>query len=251
MRLSVGPFGVKDLFTLFNLVSGVAAVWFVLHGRLDEAGYAVIVGYLFGDTLDGAVARATKTSNRFGSELDTVTDHFVHGIVPGMILMQVYERGGHATLGVVLFAVLVTGATVRHALFAVAKFDYPLCWCGLPRTIAGFATMAFALSTLFRGTEYGYAAGAVIVPLLAAMGIAPIPYMTHRGKRRAQGYVRLAIFLFFATTPAAFFFARAFTFDVFFFWTFAYAFVGWIPVHPDERRAFYAEYRRWAAAAAG
>ncbi|MDQ1489386.1 MAG: hypothetical protein QOJ23_1900, partial [Actinomycetota bacterium] len=38
---------------------------------------------------------------------------------------------------------------------------------------------------------------------------------------------------------------------VFFVGAAGYAAVGWFPVRPDERRAFYAEYRRWSAALAG
>ena len=52
------------------------------------AGAALLIGYLLGDTLDGPVARMTKTSNQFGSELDTATDHFVQGIAPGVIVFR-------------------------------------------------------------------------------------------------------------------------------------------------------------------
>ena len=51
---------------------------------------------MLGDTLDGPVARMTKTSNKFGSEFDTATDHFVQGIAPALIVYAVYARGGHA-----------------------------------------------------------------------------------------------------------------------------------------------------------
>ena len=62
-------------------------------------GYALLAGYMLGDTLDGPVARMTKTSNKFGSEFDTATDHFVQGIAPAIIVYAVYARGGHAVAG--------------------------------------------------------------------------------------------------------------------------------------------------------
>ncbi|HEX2659274.1 MAG TPA: CDP-alcohol phosphatidyltransferase family protein, partial [Polyangia bacterium] len=80
-RWTIGPFGVKDLFTIINLLGGVAGIIFVIHGQPRLAGLAVFAGYLFGDALDGMVARMTGTSNKFGSEFDTATDHFAQAIV--------------------------------------------------------------------------------------------------------------------------------------------------------------------------
>ena len=82
VRRRIGPFGIKDLFTLINLFSGVAAIRFALQDRVQAAGYAVVVGFLCGDLLDGLVARRTGTGNSFGAEFDSVTDHFVHVVVP-------------------------------------------------------------------------------------------------------------------------------------------------------------------------
>ena len=78
MRRNIGPFGVKDLFTLVNLMGGVFAIVFAIRGQpARPPAPRCWLGYLLGDTLDGPVARMTKTSNQFGSELDTATDHFV------------------------------------------------------------------------------------------------------------------------------------------------------------------------------
>ena len=104
MRLSIGPFGIKDLFTLINLLGGVIAVRFIWEGNLELAGMALLGGYLLGDALDGPVARLTRTANQFGGEFDTATDHFVQAIVPAIIVYVVYARAGHGTLGVVLMA---------------------------------------------------------------------------------------------------------------------------------------------------
>jgi phosphatidylserine synthase len=246
MKWSYGPVGVKDLFTLLNLTSGVFALYFALHGRLDWAGYAIILGYVFGDTLDGAVARATKTGNRFGGELDAITDHFVHVFVPAIIFVIAYERGGHPYLGLTLGGLLIATATIRHALFAVEKFNFSLCWCGLPRTISGFVALSFPNSTLFfRENPHRYIAGAVVVVVLSALNLVPIPYMTHRG-RKFQWYVLPFIAAFFIMPFVLYFLHRDFVFDFFFAWMFGFAAGGWIPLLPDERRAFYTEYKRWA-----
>ena len=91
----------------------------------------------------------TKTSNRFGSELDTATDHFVQAIAPGVIVYAVYAQGGHAARRHALMAVVIACATVRQALFSVAKLGDPLMYCGLPRDRERVRGMAYVLSHFF------------------------------------------------------------------------------------------------------
>jgi phosphatidylserine synthase len=248
MRRNIGPFGLKDLFTLVNLLGGVFAVHYVAIGNPLYAGYALLAGYLLGDTLDGPVARLTRTSNKFGAELDTATDHLVQGIVPAIVVYAVYARGGHPWAGIALMALVITCATVRQALFSVAKMGDSLVYTGLPRTVSGYGAMAYVLSHFFFDINPArYLVGAVIIVAFALLNLIPIPYMTHRGNRRMQTHVKLLVVGFLTTTPGAFFFARDYTFDVLFFWTAGYAATGWIPIYPQEKRAFYARYREWAA----
>ena len=248
MRLSVGPFGLKDLFTLVNLMGGVMAIRYVLEGQPAWGGYALLLGYLLGDALDGPVARATRTSNRFGSEFDTATDHFVQAIVPGIIVFAVYARAGHTGLGVALLGAVVGCATIRQAMFSVATLGDPLMYCGLPRTVSGYASMSFVLSHWFgQHPDTGLIIGAVMVPALALMGLLPIPYMTHKGVRRMQTWVKVFVAAFLITPVTAMFVARDYTFDVLFAWTFGYAAFAWFPLTSDEKRSFYERYRRWLA----
>lgn len=247
MRRRIGPFGVKDLFTVVNLAGGIAAVGFVAKGEARNAGYAVIAGYLFGDLVDGAVARLTHTANRFGAEFDAISDHFVHVFVPALVIYAVYERGDHAALGLAAVAALIVCASIRHARFAAVRFNFPLCWCGLPRTISGFAALSFPLSTTFARISGGYVVGFVVVVVLSALNLAPIPYMTHRGQRAMQPYIKVCVIAYFLSAPVLFIVARRYTFDAFFVGMMAFALLAWFPVHPEERRGFYAEYRRWSA----
>jgi CDP-diacylglycerol---serine O-phosphatidyltransferase len=252
MRWNIGPFGVKDLFTLVNLMGGVAAIIFVVDGNLPVAGTALLLGFLLGDTLDGPVARITKTSNKFGSELDTATDHFVQAIAPAVIVYAAYARGGHPTTGVVLMSVIVACGTIRQALFSVAKMGDPLMYCGLPRTVSGYGAMAYVLSHVFFTLNPArYAVGAVVITAFSLLNLLPIPYMTHRGGRRMQMHVQLLVFSFLVTPIATFFVAPKYAFDVLFFWMLGYTAAGWVPIYPDEKRAFYARYRVWAKEVSG
>ena len=246
MRLTVGPFGAKDLFTLVNLLGGIFCVHFVVTGQPTLAGYALLAGYLLGDTLDGPIARLTKTSNKFGSEFDTATDHFVQGIAPALIVYAVYARAGQTVNGIVLMAVLITCATVRQALFSVAKMGDPLMYTGLPRTVSGYCAMAYVLSSFFFGMNpVGYTLGGFIIPALALLNLLPIPYMTHRGQRRMQTFVKILVIGFLVLPAATFLLARQYAFDVLFVFCFGYAAFAWIPIYPQEKKAFFARYRQW------
>jgi len=246
MRWSVGYFGVKDLFTMVNVLGGVFGIYYAAIGEPAIAGYAILAGYFFGDALDGPVARLTKTGNRFGSEFDSAADHIGQGIAPAVVVFSAYRLAGHQTLGLLLMAALISTASIRQARFNVAKFDFPLTYCGLPRTVSGFVALAFPNSMLFRHSAIGFALGSIVIAVVAALNIVPIPYMTHRGQRAMQWWVKPLVASFLISPFVAFFVARAYTFDVMLLHAIAYVAAGWLPVMPDERRAFYAEYRRWA-----
>jgi phosphatidylserine synthase len=247
MRWGYGFFGVKDIFTIINLLGGVVAIYFAALGDPVSAGYAVLAGYFFGDVLDGPIARATKTGNRFGGEFDSAADHLAQGIAPAIIVFTAYRLGGHAMMGLFLMAALITTASIRNARFGVAKFDSPLTYCGLPRTVSGFIALSLPNTGMFRESPHGYEYGAIIVAVMAALNLIPIPYMTHRGRRKMQLWVKLLVIAFLSLPLGVFIFARSYTFDIIFMFSFGYAAGAWVPVHPDERKAFYAEYRRWAA----
>jgi phosphatidylserine synthase len=246
MRWSVGYFGVKDLFTMVNVLGGVFGIYYAAIGEPAMAGYAIIAGYLFGDALDGPVARLTKTGNRFGSEFDSAADHIGQGIAPAVVVFSAYRLGGHEILGLLLMAALISTASIRQARFNVAKFDFPLTYCGLPRTVSGLVALAFPSSMFFKHAPLGFAIGTVVIGVVAALNIVPIPYMTHRGQRAMQWWVKPLVASFLVSPIVAFFVARDYTFDVMLAHSMAYVAAGWLPVLPDERRAFYAEYRRWA-----
>jgi phosphatidylglycerophosphate synthase len=83
---------------------GVAGIYFAAIGKPDWAGYAILAGYFFGDALDGPVARATGTGNRFGSEFDSAADHIGQGIAPAVVVFSAYHLIGQTTIGVALMA---------------------------------------------------------------------------------------------------------------------------------------------------
>ena len=77
------------------------------------------------------------TSNKFGGEFDSAADHFSQGVAPAVIVFAAYRMADHEILGLIVMSALVATASIRNARFYVDKFNNPLTWCGLPRTISG------------------------------------------------------------------------------------------------------------------
>jgi phosphatidylserine synthase len=247
MRWNIGYFGVKDLFTIINLLGGVGGIFFAIRGEIEYAGYAIFAGYLFGDSLDGQVARLTNTSNKFGGEFDSAADHIGQGIAPAVIVGAAYRLGGHEILGLALMALMIGTASIRQARFQVDNFNYPLTYCGLPRSISGLVAISLPNTVLFfEDSILGYEGAAGVLALVAILNLCPVPYMTHKG-RRLQGYVRLLVATFFIAPVLLFIFARPYLYDFVFVFTFTYALGAWIPLTPTERREFWAEYKRWSS----
>jgi len=81
-------FNLANLFTSFNLISGVLAIVFAVSGHLFLAVMFVFAGAVF-DFLDGLIARLFKTSGEMGKQLDSLADMVSFGVAPGVIMMVV------------------------------------------------------------------------------------------------------------------------------------------------------------------
>lgn len=75
-KLGIGP----NALSILAAVASVAAAVLYLRGTAI-LGALVLLGSAFLDMLDGAVARATMTTSRFGSVLDHVLDRYVEYVV--------------------------------------------------------------------------------------------------------------------------------------------------------------------------
>ena len=120
-----------------------------------------------------------------------------------------------------------------------------MAYMGLPRTASAFIIVSFLNSVLFIQIPGGRWVGVMLVVVLSAAHILPLPFRTHRG-RKLKPYVKVAVFLFFSTTILAMLFFREFVFDVTFFWLMGYAMGSWVTLEPEEHRAFFARAREWA-----
>ncbi len=80
-----GIYVLPNIFTSLNLFCGFYAIIASIDGKFIAASVAILIGIMF-DTLDGKIARATRTSSKFGVEYDSLADLISFGLAPGVMI---------------------------------------------------------------------------------------------------------------------------------------------------------------------
>lgn len=80
---------IPNLITLCNLFSGSIAVIFAVQGNLVAAAFFVALGIFF-DFFDGLAARALNVKSDVGLQLDSLADVVTSGVVPGIVMCQLF-----------------------------------------------------------------------------------------------------------------------------------------------------------------
>lgn len=244
-------FGIKDIFTTINAMGGVVAICLCIEHQPFWAGVAMLLGYLFGDTLDGWVARKLGTSNQFGAEYDTIADHLSHCIAPGAIVYTVYRSVdlglsplAGQVLAVALGGSIMVTASIRHARNIVRPIEVKGIWAGLPRTVLGFLGVAYVNAEIASHLPGGYWVGVVLIPASCVAALTYLPFPSHRMARGHFGWVRFFILGAFFTTIGFGVAYPGYVFDILLFWMLGYSLIGWRAMTAAELTAYFATVRR-------
>jgi CDP-diacylglycerol--serine O-phosphatidyltransferase len=203
-------------FTLGNLFFGIYALITAARGDLLWAGWFIVFAAIL-DTLDGRIARFTRTGSSFGAELDSLVDAISFGVVPGFILYQLYLSD--SAWGWTLSFVYVTAVVLRLARFNVeqggaAKTHFH----GLPSPTAGMILATFYpfSQTAFFQSQLGDLPWPRIMGLtaviLSVLMMSHIPYalIPRIGVRTRRGLFNTAVvmggLLLAITAPRSYFF---------------------------------------------
>lgn len=137
-RMKKGIFILPSLLTLCSIFLSFYAIVSAIKGEFALAAGLILVAALF-DGADGKVARLTKTSTRFGLELDSLADVISFGVAPAL-LTYIWALAPYGRVGWVSAFVFVACGALRLARFNVmsGKID-PKRFQGLP--IPGAAAM--------------------------------------------------------------------------------------------------------------
>ncbi|MBI3304027.1 MAG: CDP-diacylglycerol--serine O-phosphatidyltransferase [Deltaproteobacteria bacterium] len=85
--LRKGVYLLPSLCTTTGLFSGFYAIILTLDGKYLLAAVAILVAQVL-DSLDGRIARMTKTSSHFGLEYDSLSDLVAFGVAPGILVYK-------------------------------------------------------------------------------------------------------------------------------------------------------------------
>ena len=82
---------VPNIITALNMLCGTIAAIFAVQGNLIMAALFVGLGIFF-DFFDGLAARALNVKSEVGLQLDSLADMITSGLVPGIVMYQLFLR---------------------------------------------------------------------------------------------------------------------------------------------------------------
>ncbi len=143
-----GIYLLPNLLTTGCLFSGFYAIVAAIDENFVPAGRAIFIAMIF-DTLDGRIARLTKTESAFGKEYDSLADMVAFGLAPAIVAYQWgvvriaeygHDWGRFGWLACFLYAVTAALRLARFNTRAAADKRY---FEGLPSPSAAANVAAF------------------------------------------------------------------------------------------------------------
>ncbi len=183
-KLKQGIYILPNLFTSINLFLGFYAIIQVFKAFTSDnpelyklAALAIIVATVF-DTLDGKIARLTKTTSHFGQEYDSLADLSTFGLAPAILLYAwgLSNFGKAGWLAVFLYFACVA---LRLARFNVqSKSIEKNRFQGLPCPAAAglIAALVLIKPSFVLETRYDMLYVLFLPYLLAILMVSNIPY---------------------------------------------------------------------------
>lgn len=206
---------VPSLFTVLNMFCGFMSIIYSTTNSLHTAAWLIVLGAVF-DSLDGLMARLTKSSSAFGVEFDSLSDVVTFGAAPSVLLYQLHfsTLGGP---GILLSSLPLILGGIRLARFNVQLVGFSKDYFrGLPIPSQAIAICAFVLTYASASGAMDRLAATLLIPLVIILSVLMVttvrydtlPSFSRRGLQ--QHPIRLSLFvvgsvLVIATQGAAFF----------------------------------------------
>ncbi len=160
-----GIYLLPNLFTTLNLFAGFYAIVQAMNHEFEKAAIAIFVAMVL-DSLDGRIARLTRTQSAFGAEYDSLSDMVSFGAAPALVMYEWALRDS-GRLGWIAAFVYCAGAALRLARFNTQLAVADKRWfTGLPSPAAAalVAGMIWVLNDYqVRGFDVKWFAAALTV----------------------------------------------------------------------------------------
>ena len=177
-RFRITPSVIPNLFTAMNMFSGFFSIISASQGNYTYAGWLIIIAAIF-DTLDGFMARLTKSSSELGVELDSLSDIVSFGAAPSFLLYTTYFNQ-FETFGVIISSLPMIAGGFRLARFNVQLVGFDKSYfTGLPIPSSALTIVCFILSYYNNG--YPEPLDQIIIPmvlLLSFLMVSRVKYDT-------------------------------------------------------------------------
>jgi len=182
-------FLLPNLITTGALLLGFFSLTLTLDGNYSAAAFAILAAAVL-DMMDGGIARATRSTSRFGVEYDSLSDLVSFGVAPAFLLhaSRLAPLGNRAWALSALFAVC---AALRLARFNVQKDLALVHGYGLASTIAGciVAVTVWFLEDTGTGGPGVRAALAIGFVVLSLLMVSSVPYVTWKSLTQGRRQV--------------------------------------------------------------
>ena len=111
---------IPNFLTLLNLICGCFSIAFAFQFQFDAVLILVLMGVLL-DFLDGIAARLLNTESNFGKQLDSLSDIVTSGVVPGIVVYQLFKLSGNRVLD--LANLTAEPNVIRKAINATGEIE--------------------------------------------------------------------------------------------------------------------------------
>ena len=160
-----GIYLLPNLFTTLNLFAGFYAIVQGMNHEFEKSAIAIFVAMVL-DSIDGRVARLTRTQSAFGAEYDSLTDMVSFGAAPALVMYE-WALRDMGRIGWIAAFVYCVGTALRLARFNTQLSVADKRWfTGLPSPAA--AALVAGMIWVFndyqvRGGEVKWLAAAITV----------------------------------------------------------------------------------------
>ena len=164
-----GVYLLPNLITTGALFSGFYAIVAGMNGNFIAAGIAVYAAF-FLDTLDGRIARMTRSESAFGAEYDSLSDMVAFGVAPSLVAFS-WALSSLGQIGWVVSFVYMACAALRLARFNTAPDNTSFTGLASPSAAAIVASAVWVWHESLGGATPGTFEAASIAVITAAAGL--------------------------------------------------------------------------------
>jgi CDP-diacylglycerol--serine O-phosphatidyltransferase len=161
---------VPSLFTTLNIFCGLQSIINAHSGKIEMAAWFIILAAIF-DSLDGIMARITRSSSQFGVELDSLADVVSFGAAPSFLVYQIHLNTLES-LGILISSMPLIFGAIRLARFNVQLVGFEkVHFSGLPIPAQAITLCAFVLQNYTVGFGLNGWPRETLAPLVVVLSL--------------------------------------------------------------------------------